>query len=89
MALQSSKDAVQAPRRHSPVTQLALARGKEHALPQVPQFDESVCVLTSQPSAARALQSSKPTSHAKPQAPAAHSGVLAVRVGHGASQAPQ
>jgi hypothetical protein len=45
---------------HTPASQRAVAFARLHALPQVPQFEESSAKVTSQPSLASPLQSARP-----------------------------
>lgn len=69
---------------------MALARG-EHALPQRPQWPKLVASASSQPSAARRLQSAKPAVQVKAQAsPAPQRGEAALAgVGHGSLVRPR
>jgi hypothetical protein len=63
IALQFWNPASQGPRVHAPLTQVGVARGKLHALPQVPQLPTDVVRSTSQPSEVIPLQLPRPGMH--------------------------
>jgi hypothetical protein len=59
------------------------------AFPHIPQCDVLVSSAVSQPSAAMALQSPRPSSQAKPQAPVTHVRIALARAGHTMPHVPQ
>jgi hypothetical protein len=89
LALQSRKPGSQLATSHAALTHSGVPLGTAHATPQPPQFASSVSVLTSQPSAGLALQSSNPAlQSAIAQAPAAQLGVP-LATAHAVPQPPQ
>jgi hypothetical protein len=84
------KPALQLATVHVLLVQPAVPLAAKQALPQVPQFDELLLVLTSQPSLERPLQSASGAVHElMPQAPFTQLGVEPVGAVHTLPHTPQ
>lgn len=87
---QSPKPAAHVVTRHVPAAHPATATlGSEHAIPQPPQWELSVSVLTSQPLAANRSQSPRPLAQVKPHVADAHTAVANAGAEQPTPQAPQ
>jgi len=87
--LQFLKPALHAAKKHDPPLQVAEPFAKEHTFPQAPQLAALVLKITSQPSAALALQFSKPALQEIVHVPPVHKAEAFVRGGQTFPHVPQ
>lgn len=89
LPLQLAKPVSQAPTRHAPSTQVAVAFEGRQSAPHAPQCATVVRRLVSQPFEASPSQSPKPRSQVSPHAPPRHAAVALEPPGHAREHDPQ